>query len=89
MRREQPHCFDKLTPVEGDIRLEDLGLSIADRNMLIEKTSVIFHVAASVRFDNTLKDSVFMNLRSTRDICVLGKQMKRLAVSSHEYLTVR
>lgn len=89
LRHEQPHCFDKLVPVEGDIGLEGLGLSAADRDTLIEKTSVIFHVAASVRFDNTLKDAVITNVRSTRDICILGEQMKNLAVSSHGYLVPR
>lgn len=85
LRQKQPHCFDKLIPVEGDIGLQGLGLSAADRDTLIEKTSVIFHVAASLKFDNTLRDAVFTNVRSTRDICVLGERMKNLAVSNHGY----
>ncbi|XP_032668843.1 fatty acyl-CoA reductase 1-like [Odontomachus brunneus] len=83
LRHEQPHCFDKLIPVEGDLGLEGLGLSAADRDTLIEKTSVIFHGAASVKFDNTLRDAVITNVRSTRDICILSKQMKNLAVLIH------
>lgn len=75
--------------MEGDIALEGLGLSTADRDMLIEETSVIFHIAAVVKFDSTLKDAVLSNVRSTRDICVLGERMKHLVVSRFDYLKVR
>ncbi|XP_025157999.1 fatty acyl-CoA reductase 1-like [Harpegnathos saltator] len=78
LRREQPHCFDKLIPVKGDIAIENLDLSDTDRNMLIQKTSVIFHIAANVRFDITLRMSVLQNVKATRDICILGEHMKNL-----------
>lgn len=86
LREKQPHCFDKLIPVEGDIGLEGLGLSIADRDMLIEKTSVIFHIAAIVKFDSTFKETILKNVRSTRDICILGERMKGLTVSKFNFL---
>lgn len=48
--------------------------------MLIDRVSIILHVAASVRFDEGLKDAIFNNTRSTRDICVLAQSMKQLVV---------
>lgn len=60
--------------------MKGLGLLPADREMLIEKVSIIFHVAASVRFDENLRDAIFNNTRSTRDICILAKEMKNLVV---------
>ncbi|EFN63046.1 Fatty acyl-CoA reductase 1, partial [Camponotus floridanus] len=81
--RNEPHCFKKLIPLKGDIKIEGLGLSSVDRNTLIERVSIIFHVAANVRFDNTLKKAIFINLRATRDICVLSKSLKNLMVSDH------
>ncbi|CAL1687698.1 unnamed protein product [Lasius platythorax] len=83
LRSEQPHCFKKLIPLKGDIEVEGLGLSSADRNTLIEKVSIIFHVAASVKFDDTLKKAVLMNTRATRDICVLGESLKNLVALVH------
>lgn len=82
LRNKRPHCFEKLIPLKDDIEVEGLGLSSADRNTLIEKVSIIFHVAANVTFDNTLKKAIFINLRATRDICVLGECLKNLAVSN-------
>lgn len=70
--------------MKGDIGNENLGLSAADTDTLIEKTSVIFHVAANVKFDNTLKDAILKNMRSTRDICILGERMKNLVVSNYD-----
>ncbi|XP_014472229.1 PREDICTED: fatty acyl-CoA reductase 1-like [Dinoponera quadriceps] len=83
LRRKQPTCFDKLIPIEGDIGFKGLGLSAADRDTLIEKISVIFHIAAYVKFENTLKNAILKNVRSTRDICILGEQIKNLSVLVH------
>ncbi|KAL6443249.1 hypothetical protein ACFW04_002874 [Cataglyphis niger] len=83
LRSEQPSAFNKLIPINADVSVEGLGLLPADREMLIEKVSVIFHVAASVRFDESLRDAIFNNTRSTRDICILAKEMKNLVVLLH------
>lgn len=81
MRKENPSSFEKLIPVLGDISLEDLGLSKIERQKIIEQVSVIFHIAANVRFEGNLKNDIFSNVRSTKDICILAKNMKNLAVS--------
>jgi predicted solute-binding protein len=41
--------------IEGDILMPNLGISVQDREMLIEKVNIVFHMAASVRFDLPLK----------------------------------
>lgn len=46
---------DKLVAVQGDITSPKLGLSAEDRSMLIENVSIIFHSAASVKFDDPLE----------------------------------
>ncbi|XP_011862153.1 PREDICTED: fatty acyl-CoA reductase 1-like [Vollenhovia emeryi] len=51
--------------------------------MLIDRVSVIFHCAATVRFDEDLKDAIFSNTRSTQDICILAENMKQLVVLIH------
>lgn len=45
----------KVVPVMGDIAEENLGLSEEDWEMLQENIEIVFHSAATVRFDEDLK----------------------------------
>lgn len=83
LRKENHSSFEKLIPVLGDISNEDLGLSKNERQTLIEQVSIIFHIAANVRFEGNLKKDIFSNVRSTRDICILAKSMKNLVALVH------
>lgn len=72
---------EKLYPMLGDMTKLRLGLSDDDYNYLTENISVVFHVAASVRFDESIRDATIMNVRGTREVVELCKQMKGLKVS--------
>lgn len=72
---------EKLLPVVGDMNELRLGLSDKDYDFLVKNVTVIFHVAASVRFDEPIRDATIMNVRGTREVVQLAKQMKNLAVS--------
>ncbi|KYN06164.1 Fatty acyl-CoA reductase 1 [Cyphomyrmex costatus] len=78
LREEQPSQFEKLIPISGNVSEKGLGLSVEDKQMLIERVTIIIHAAASVRFNNSLKYAVFVNIRATRDICILAQSMKNL-----------
>ncbi|KAM0727958.1 putative fatty acyl-CoA reductase [Formica fusca] len=78
LRKEQPSNFKKLIPVSGDTSQENLGLSAVNRQMLIERVTIIIHNAASVKFNDSLKYAIFTNTRSTRDICILAESMKNI-----------
>lgn len=45
----------KLEAIDGDITKPELGMSREDRHKLIHNVSVVFHSAASVKFDDPLK----------------------------------
>ncbi|XP_046742826.1 fatty acyl-CoA reductase 1-like [Diprion similis] len=83
LRETDPSVFEKLIPVIGDVTEEGLGLPPVERKVLIEKVSIVFHVAANVRFDDPLKHAVLMNTRGTRDVCILAASMKKLVVLLH------
>jgi len=76
---------EKILPVLGDMTELRLGLSEKDYNFLVKNVSVVFHVAASVRFDEPIKDATIMNVRGTREVVQLAKQMKNLKVSQSKY----
>lgn len=45
----------KISAVVGDITIPQLGLSEEHRQLLIDNVSIVFHSAASVKFDDPLK----------------------------------
>lgn len=71
-----------LVAVAGDVSLPGLGLSPADRALLQDKVSVVFHGAATVRFDEPLQSAVIINVRGTRELAELAVGMKRLKVGA-------
>jgi len=66
----------------GDCAEIGLGLSATDRQILEETVSIVFHAAATIRFDDPLKYAVMMNTRGTREIMMIATNMKNLKVRS-------
>lgn len=50
-----PNYKSKIDVIEGDLLLPHLGISQHDRQILIDNVNIIFHSAATVRFDEPLK----------------------------------
>ena len=48
----------RVVPVEGDLIINQLGLSPADRAMVTAETDLVINVAASVNFDDPLLDAL-------------------------------
>lgn len=82
LRRVMPGVLNKLQAVSGDVTELQLGLSNEDAERL-KNVSIIFHSAASVRFDDSLKYAVFMNTRGTRELCLFAEKLEKLAVVLH------
>lgn len=78
--RQNPTFAEKVSAIAGDISLPDIGLSEKDRMLLMGEVDVIFHCAATVRFDDPLRVSTELNVRSIRDLLVMAKHMKQLKV---------
>ncbi|KAK7576523.1 hypothetical protein V9T40_012809 [Parthenolecanium corni] len=83
MKTEYPDYLSKLTSITGDCEKPNLGISENDRNTLISQVEVIFHVAATVRFDAHLRDAVNINVRATSDLLDLAHSMKQLQAFVH------
>ncbi|XP_037071461.1 putative fatty acyl-CoA reductase CG5065 [Pollicipes pollicipes] len=83
LRRAAPSQLEKLVAVPGDIMQPGLGLSSTDKARLQEEVSIVFHSAATVKFDEALKVSVNMNVKGTQSLLNLAKNMKRLEAFIH------
>lgn len=84
IKEEYPSALnDKMVVVEGDVREPKLGLSDEDYNTLVEKVHIVFHVAASVRFNDPLPEAIKMNTCGTKNVVDLSLEMKNLLVFLH------
>ncbi|XP_033221450.1 putative fatty acyl-CoA reductase CG5065 [Belonocnema kinseyi] len=83
IRRDSPHDLQKIVPVAGDVTEPELGISEADQDLLIHCVSVVFHSAATVKFDEALKLSVTINMLGTKRLVELCHRMHNLEALIH------
>lgn len=73
----------KVVAIAGDVTMTNLGLSEANRQLLADRVSIVFHAAALIRFDASLKQAVIVNTRGTKYMLDLAKEMKNLEAFLH------
>ncbi|XP_029665011.1 putative fatty acyl-CoA reductase CG5065 isoform X2 [Formica exsecta] len=83
IRSEFPGALNKIFPVKGDLSMPEMGLQPEDKDMLIEKVNIVFHSAATVRFDEPLKNAVNLNVRGTDRMLDLCRRMTNLISIIH------
>ncbi|XP_034234854.1 putative fatty acyl-CoA reductase CG5065 isoform X2 [Thrips palmi] len=83
LRRSRPDALRKVVAIPGDMTMVDLGISTTDRELLVEEVSVVFHSAATVKFDEAIKLSIEMNMLGTKRMLKLARQMKKLEAFVH------
>ncbi|XP_018317066.1 fatty acyl-CoA reductase 2 [Mycetomoellerius zeteki] len=77
LKKEQPNFSTKVIMIQADISKLDLGLSKENRECLLD-TNVIFHAAATVRFTESIRIAVNINIRGTKQLLLLAKEMPEL-----------
>jgi len=78
-----PKFRHKVIPIKGDVGLERCGISNDDRHLLTSKVQIIFHCAATVRFDEKIKLAAEINIRGTREMLLLAKECSNLESYVH------
>lgn len=81
LKREIPKFRLKIAAVGGDCAVAGLGLSETDREFLISKISIVFNVAATVKFDEKLKQAVAINISGPKEMIDLSRRMDKLKVN--------
>ena len=82
IRKMMPETLEKLIPISGDVLELRLGMAESDIER-IKNVSVVFHSAASVRFDDPLKYAVLLNTRGTREVMELALNFVNLKALVH------
>uniref|UniRef100_A0A182QQH1 Fatty acyl-CoA reductase n=1 Tax=Anopheles farauti TaxID=69004 RepID=A0A182QQH1_9DIPT len=67
LKEENQSAIGKIVPIYGDIAQPRLGMCEEDIQRL-SNVSVAFHLAASVRFDDPLRDAIKANICSTQEL---------------------
>ncbi|XP_037507482.1 fatty acyl-CoA reductase 1 [Rhipicephalus sanguineus] len=83
VRLEVPEALGKVKAVAGDVAQPGLGLSDADKRILVDEVSMVFHLAATIRPNETFKQAVQLKVLGTRRILDLCKQMRSLCALVH------
>lgn len=74
-----PVFIDKIKTIDGNLEdSNEMGISQSDQLELIENVEIVIHLAANVRFDAPLQEICLVNVRGTRTMLMLVKQMQKL-----------
>jgi alcohol-forming fatty acyl-CoA reductase len=73
--------ISKIKIIQGDCSLLGLGISDEDRKFIVNNVSLVYHCAATTRFDEKLKSAVELNTRGTLEMIKLGLECNKLEVT--------
>lgn len=78
--------MNKVKIISGDVA--EINLGIAEKDIhLLQNVSIIYHIAASVRFDDTLQRAILLNTRGTREVMMLALTLKNIKSIIHTSTT--
>jgi len=78
-----PECLKKVTPVQGDIAMDNLGMCDEDWKELCANVTIIIHIAATVKFQEKIKLALKLNIFGVRNIVALAKDLKKCECVLH------
>ncbi|XP_058793398.1 fatty acyl-CoA reductase wat-like [Phymastichus coffea] len=83
LKKDMPKFRHKVTVIAGDCSLPGLGISQSDKQLIIRDVNIVFHVAATVKFDEKIKQAVAINVSGTKEMLDLSRQIQGLKVIIH------
>ncbi|GLH02167.1 LOW QUALITY PROTEIN: Putative fatty acyl-CoA reductase CG5065, partial [Gryllus bimaculatus] len=78
LRKYRPNDLKKIVVISGDLSKPFLSISLKDQEILIRTASIVFHVAATVRFNEPLKESVTVNTTATKYLAEFCSRMPNI-----------
>ncbi|ESO97369.1 hypothetical protein LOTGIDRAFT_214222 [Lottia gigantea] len=83
LRNDNVDINSKVKPIIGDIIEKKLGISEEDITTLSQSVSVVFHSAATVKFDEELRLSLQMNVIGVKSLIELCHKFTKLKALIH------
>lgn len=82
LHNQKPNEMDKLTAIPGDV--SHLGLGIDEQHLeMLQRVSIVFHCAATVRFDEPLRVALRLNVGGTLEAIKFAERLQHLRVFVH------
>ncbi|VVC88107.1 unnamed protein product [Leptidea sinapis] len=76
--KERTQLLSKIVPIHGDLTSEYLGISPEDQETIYKEVSIVFHLAATIKFNEPLSVAMKVNVEGTREVMKLAQKMKNL-----------
>ncbi|XP_061438515.1 fatty acyl-CoA reductase 2 isoform X2 [Rhineura floridana] len=83
VREEWPSFHEKIKPINAELTQPNLAITPEDTQELLSEVNVVFHCAATVRFDEPLKHALLLNVMGTQQLLMLARQMQKLEAFIH------
>ncbi|XP_029455855.1 LOW QUALITY PROTEIN: fatty acyl-CoA reductase 2 [Rhinatrema bivittatum] len=83
VREDYPDFQEKLVPISAELTQPNLAISAEDTQKLLADVNIVFHCAATIRFDEPLKHALQLNVIATQQLLVLARQMQNLEAFIH------
>ncbi|XP_015271252.1 PREDICTED: fatty acyl-CoA reductase 1-like [Gekko japonicus] len=83
VREGWPNFHEKIKAVNAELTQPNLGISPEDTQELLSKVNIVFHCAATIRFDEPLKHALLLNVMGTQQLLALARQMQNLEAFIH------
>lgn len=80
--------MSKIICVPGDITQPNLGVSEEHLQTLLAEVTVVFHVAATVKFTEPLETATILNAIGTYRVVLFCRQMSQLKVGALAIISV-
>ncbi|NWX85650.1 FACR1 reductase, partial [Nothoprocta ornata] len=83
VREDCPNFHEKIKPINAELTQPKLAISAEDEEELLTHINIVFHCAATVRFDEPLKHALQLNAMGTQRLLELARQMQKLEAFIH------
>lgn len=61
VRKQKSQMLKKVVTLNGDVSVENLGLTEEQSEILMNEIDIVFHFAATLKLEAKLKDAIEMN----------------------------
>ena len=73
----------KIIAIQGDLVMEGLGLSEESRSLIVNNADIFINSAASVNFNDPLKQALNINYLGAKRVLALANECKKLKIFTH------